>query len=260
MSTIERILSDLSAKIKEQENGNPVPLSEYLGNLAEHPNLFLRNVFQRMYDMMAAFVSEGVDDYPDEPESIRYVHYDCTRLFVEGADHPFFADRLFANRLITHFSSFRRGAQQNRIYIFQGPHGSGKSTFLNNLLMKFEQYSATPEGSAYEIVWRLDRKTLGALPENEPYGVLSQLMGFGDDASLKLQKWQQERNPTFPNKDYLEVPCPSHDHPLLIIRREHRKAILDNLIEDEDFKKKVFSQKQYEWVFRESPCSICDKK
>ncbi len=257
MRTIDEVLTDLSAKIKEQAHGVPVPFSEYLASLAQHPNLLLRNVFQRMYDMMAAFVSEGVDDYPDEPESIRYIHYDCKKLFVEGTDHPFFADRLFANRLVTHFSTFRRGAQQNRIYIFQGPHGSGKSTFLNNLLMKFEHYSATFEGGAYEIFWRLDRKALGALSENESYTISSQLMGLGHDASPKPRKGQQDRSPTFPNKEYLEVPCPSHDHPFLIIRREYRKAILDDLIKDEDFKKKLFSQKQYEWVFRESPCSIC---
>jgi predicted Ser/Thr protein kinase len=257
MTSIDRILTDLSTKIKEQESGAPAPFSEYLTHLSDHPNVLLRNVFQRMYDMMGAYVSEGVDEYPDEPESVRYVHYDCSKLFVEGVDHPFFADRLFANRLVTHFSSFRRGAQQNRIYIFQGPHGSGKSTFLNNLLMKFEQYSATYEGSSYEIVWRLDRKALGMPTENESYAILSQLMGIGDDPSLRLKKPRLEGGPIFKNKEYLEVPCPSHDHPFLIIRREHRRAILDTLIKDEDFKKKLFSQKQYEWVFRDSPCSIC---
>lgn len=257
MNAIDKVLTDLSTRIKEQDHGGAMPFSEYLAGVDDHPDLFLRNVFQRMYAMMAAFVSEGVDENPDEPESVRYVHYDCSRLFVEGVDHPFFADRLFANRLVTHFSFFRRGAQQNRIYIFEGPHGSGKSTFLNNLLMKFEHYSRTFEGSAYEIIWRLDRRALGVLPESESYAILSQIMGLGSEASLRLAKPGKRMAFAFPDKEYLEVPCPSHDHPFLIIPRDHRRAILDDLIKDGEFKKKLFSQKQYEWVFRESPCSIC---
>ena len=54
-----------------------------------------------------------------------------------------------------HVESFKLGAKQHKIYIFDGPHGSGKSTFLNNLLRSFEQYANSPEGSRYEVVWRL---------------------------------------------------------------------------------------------------------
>ena len=46
--------------------------------------------------MVRSHLSEGADEYPDDPESIHYVLYDCRKLFVEGTDHPFFADRLFA--------------------------------------------------------------------------------------------------------------------------------------------------------------------
>ena len=87
------------------------------------------------------------------------------QLLVEETDQPFFADRLFANRFINLVSSFRHGMQQNRIYLIEGPHGSGKSTFLNNLLQKFEQYTKTDKGATYETVWRLDKEALGAVSE-----------------------------------------------------------------------------------------------
>ena len=119
-----------------------------------------REIFQVFHDMVKAYVDEGVDEYPDDPESIHYVHYDCSRLFVEGSDYPFFADRLFANRLIKAVEALKRGAQQNKIYIFEGPPGCGKSTFLNNLLMKFEEYANTEAGLRYETVWRFDRNVL----------------------------------------------------------------------------------------------------
>ena len=68
----------------------------------------------------------GMTNTRNDPESINYLNYDCSRLFVEGSDRPFFADRLFANRLIRHVESLLVGDQQNKIYIFDGPHGSGK--------------------------------------------------------------------------------------------------------------------------------------
>lgn len=125
-----------------------------------NPQRLLRNVFQVFNDMVQDYVGAGVDEYSGDPESINYVNYDCSRLFVENTDRPFFADRLFANRLINHVDALKIGAQQNKIYIFEGPHGSGKSTFLNNLLKKFEEYANTPEGNRYEVVWRLNRKMI----------------------------------------------------------------------------------------------------
>jgi hypothetical protein len=257
MIGVEEVFTDLSTRISEQEQRSPMRLTEFTEFAANHPDLVFRNVFQRICDMVIAFAGEGVDEYPDDPESIRYVSYDCGKLFVEGTDHPFFADRLFANRLIGHFASFRHGAQQNRIYIFEGPHGSGKSTFLNNLLMKFEQYSGTPEGRAFEIVWRLDKKALGATADGEAHTILSQIMGLEGTSLLPGRGQQREGAVALPNKDYLEVSCPSHDHPLLILPREYRREIFDKLIIDEGFKKKLFSHKQYEWVFRDNPCTIC---
>ena len=47
-----------------------------------------------------------------------------TPLFVEDTDNPFFADRIFANRLMNMIDGFRGGAQQNKIYIFDGPRAA----------------------------------------------------------------------------------------------------------------------------------------
>ena len=200
---------------------------------------------------------DGVDEYPDDPESINYVYYDCSSLFVEGTDHPFFADRLFANRFINHIASFKRGVQQNRIYIFEGPHGCGKSTFLNNLLMKFEQYTRTVGGASFETVWRLNKKELGAVLDHDAHSMLLQLRGLVDDSAALQPGNTRDTLFNLSNKEYLEVPCPSHDHPLLLIPKTYRRELLDGLIEDAEFKRRLFTEKQYEWVFREQPCTIC---
>jgi len=254
---IDNALSNLCQRIRERENRAPITFKEFMELSAEKPDFVFRDIFRIFYDMVNSYVGDGVDEYPDDPESIKYVYYDCSKLFVEGADHPFFADRLFANRLINHIAPFRRGIQQNRIYIFEGPHGCGKSTFLNNLLMKFEQYTKTEEGASYETVWRLDKKELGELSEHEAHAILGQLRSLAEDSALSSRKTMKDKLLSLSNKEYLEVPCPSHDNPLLLIPKAYRRELFDDLIKDVEFKEKLFSEKQYEWVFRDNPCTIC---
>ena len=148
---------------KHESSSQPrtiVSFSDFLQTVVHHPERYIRDVYQVYSDLIHKFVSEGHDEYMDDPESISYLNYNCQKLFVEGSDRPFFADRLFANRLMRHVESLLVGAQQNKIYIFDGPHGSGKSTFLNNLLRKFEEYANTSEGTRYEVVWRLPHEQM----------------------------------------------------------------------------------------------------
>jgi predicted Ser/Thr protein kinase len=247
----------LSQKIKEREQRVPLSFSEFMELSGREPSLIIRNIFQIFYDMIYNYIGDGADEYPEDPESISFVYYDCSRLFVEGTDHPFFADRLFANRLLSHISSFRQGIRQNRIYIFEGPHGCGKSTFLNNLLLKFEQYTKTDGGVSYETLWRLNKKELGAATDHEAQHLLTQLRSLVENSAMTQQGDQRERLVFSANQEYLEVPCPSHDNPLLLIPKAYRREYLDELIKDEEFKERLFSEKQYEWVFKDNPCTIC---
>ena len=257
MLSADNILTGLCKNIDAREQRTPISFKKFLELFAEKPEIVIRDVFQMFYDYIYSYVGDGVDEYPDDPESINYVYYDCSKLLVEGTDHPFFADRLFANRFINLVSSFKRGMQQNRIYIFEGPHGCGKSTFLNNLLQKFEHYTRTDKGTTYETAWRLDKTELGAISEQEAHALLSQLRSLVDVSVFSTRGTPKDKLLSLSNKDYLEVPCPSHDHPLLLIPKAYRKDILDSLIQDDAFKHRLFTEKQYEWVFRKSPCTIC---
>ena len=221
---IDQALGHLQIDSTTVDRQGPVPFEKFLEIMVSRPSAVLRNVFQFFHDMIMAYVGPGVDEYSDDPESINYVDYDFTRLFVEGADHPFFADRLFANRLMKQVDSLRQGAQQNKIYIFDGPHGGGKSTFLNNLLTKFEEYANTQAGCRFETIWRINLGELGApAATDETISILEKL--------LKLQQEsQQEQYDRIkarvlqPGQDqYLEVPCPSHDNPLLMIPKQQRR-------------------------------------
>jgi len=230
MSNQKSALEFLKAELEKQERKDVFDFVEYLELVKQNPRRILRNIFQLFYDMVKTYVGEGVDEYPDDPESIGFVKYDCSKLFVEGADTPFLPDRLFANRFVRHVEGLKKGVQQNQIHVYYGPSGCGKSTFLNNLLRTFEEYTKTEEGRSFEIFWELDEAILT------------------DGREGTHQK--------------LFVPCPSHDYPILIIPKHYRVEFLKNLLPDSTdderaIKYSILNEKEYEWIFRNEVCTIC---
>jgi predicted Ser/Thr protein kinase len=258
MNSVDKAMDTLCRNIRERGQRAIMDFRSFMSLAAERPEIVFRNIFQVFHDMVMSYVGDGVDEYPDDPESIHYISYDCSRLFVDGTDYPFFADRLFANRFVNHVASLRQGAQQNRIYIFEGPHGCGKSTFLNNLLLRFEQYAKTDEGASFETVWRLDRKALGGAGEQEAHVLLMQLKSLVDAPNGPgSRNGAREGLQGLQKKASLEVPCPSHDHPLLLVPKPYRREVCDEMITDDAFRERLFHEKSYEWVFRDQPCTIC---
>ncbi len=255
------------------EHRSPIPFEDFLEQLSAKPLFVLRNVFQVFHDMVKFHVGEGADEHPEDPESIGFLDYDCNSLFVAKADHPFFADRVFANRLMKLVDDLKRGAQQNKIYIFDGPPGCGKSTFLNNLLGKFEAFANGEDGFRFETVWRLDKRDLGGLltPETDPiFSVLSEMLKRNRDHEIMLAEkkggsdpleasleFSQEPNDISLGERIIEVPCPSHDHPILMIPKESRRAFLEELLDDHPPARKIFTEKEYDWIFKSDRCTIC---
>ncbi|MEJ2038923.1 MAG: serine protein kinase PrkA [Desulfosarcinaceae bacterium] len=256
---IRRAMQHIHPTQATMDQQTPITFEAFLNLMSQRPASVIRNVFQFFYDMVMAYVGQGVDEYPDDPESISYVDYDCNNLFVEGSDHPFFADRLFANRLIKQVGSMRQGAQQNKIYIFDGPHGCGKSTFLNNLLTKFEEYANTEAGCRYEIVWRLNVSELGhpSVSTNDTITILEKLFQLQKESNE--EQYERIKNHALGRgaENFLEIPCPSHDNPLLIIPKAQRRNFFDELFANDAFKYSLFTEKEYEWVFQDTPCTIC---
>ncbi|MDO8558898.1 MAG: serine protein kinase PrkA [bacterium] len=219
MEETEKALESLRMELESKEKRTTLSFMEFLEITRKEPERVLRNIFQLFHDMIKSYAGEGVNENPDDPESIGFVKYDCSKIFIDGADNPFFADRLFANRFIRQAESLRQGSQQNRIYVYEGPHGCGKSTFLNNLLRTFEKYTNTAEGQSFEIFWEVD-------------GEHAKKMG---------------------------VPCPSHDHPILLIPKSYRIDFLDKLLSKKmtELKHKFSREKEYEWLFKDEVCTIC---
>lgn len=258
-SNLDKAMQHLQRPVSSLEHQVPIPFVTFLEQAAKRPTILIRNIFQYFHDMVKAYTGEGVDEYPDDPESIKYVDYDCNELFVRDSDHPFFADRLFANRLIKQVESMRQGAQQNKIYIFDGPHGCGKSTFLNNLLRKFEEYADTEAGCRYEVIWRINVSQLGRpAVSNETVSILEKLLQFQKESQQEQYDQIKSRALVESDDAYLEITCPSHDNPLLIIPKNQRREFFDDMFNNDEFKYSLFTDKAYDWVFRDIPCTICN--
>jgi predicted Ser/Thr protein kinase len=254
---LTKTVKDLNENIEAHRFRKPIPFNRFLEYVARNPEAIIRNIFQVFHDMIKTYVGEGFEEYPDDPESVGFVYYDCYRLFVEESDRPFFADRLFANRLVNLAHAMRRGAQQNKIYIFEGPPGCGKSTFLNNLLMKLENYGNTQEGGRYEAVWRLDREALGGFIETEAIPIVEKYTASMNGDNNHPRTVFSKPTIIHETDEYVEIPCPSHDSPLLMIPKAYRREFFDNLFKNDKFKYKLFTAKEYEWVFKDNPCTIC---
>jgi predicted Ser/Thr protein kinase len=257
MDDISKALQHINRSVSGWNQREPIPFDEFLKVLTANPTGVIRNVFQTFHDMIMSHIGARADEYPDDPESIHYVSYDCNRLFVEDTDHPFFADRLFANRLVNLVASWKRGAQQNKIYIFEGPPGSGKSTFLNNLLMKFEEYANTDEGLRFETVWRLDRRILGNFARYETTHFLDKLSKLLDEYEFDQNEIIEAKSSLHGMDEFVEISCPSHDNPILIIPKDYRRRFFDDLFKNDEVKWRLFTEKEYEWVFKNNPCTIC---
>ncbi len=258
MDNIDNALNQFDQQHGRHDRGGPISFDAYLQRVVSDPEKGIRNIFQVFHDMVEYLVAPGVDEYAGDPESINYIDHDTSRLFVEGSDSPFFADRLFSNRLVQLAENFRHGSLQNKIYIFIGPHGCGKSTFLDNLLAKLEQYANSEEGCTYEALWRLDRKVLASFSDQESGQFLNRLAGLLDEYEFKQTDLIEAQQRMQGVDDYIEIPCPSHDSPLLMIPKEYRREFIDNLFKNDQAKWKLFTEKQYDWLFSETPCTICN--
>ncbi len=258
VSPVQKAVAFLNRDDSYYEKMKPLSFVQFLDLIEKKPGRVIRNIFQVFYDMMVSHVDVASDAIPDDPEEFNFTYYDCSRLFVEGSENPYFTDRLFANRLMKHMEGLRHGAQQNRIYIFHGPHGCGKSTFLNNFLKKFEEYANTEKGMRYETLWRIDVKKMGGPKRTETATVIERLVTLLEDHAPDLMDDDvEEKLHVGYDQDCIEIPCISHDNPLLIIPKNLRRGVLDKLIKNDEFKWRLFTEKQYEWVFSQEACTTC---
>ncbi len=247
INNLEKAFSNLNKQLVEKERLLPFSFDDFLKLSMENPYLIFRDIFQVFYDMVHYYVQGKETQNKNAISDGKYIDYDFTKLLIDDCDNPFFADKLFADRFMNLVNGFKDGTRKNQIVLFDGPPGSGKSTFLNNLLQKLEEYTHSKEGAMFTTYWKLDIEKLGG------YSLTKDLL----EAIKKDDQSSEDSNLISTQDKYLEFLCPNHDHPILHIPKKYRKAFLKDLIDDRSIKRTLFNDKQYEWIFTEAPCSIC---
>ena len=84
MGGLENALQTLEQFRENRNLQTELSFTEFLREVVERPERNIRNVSQVYADMVHHYVCDGEDEYPGDPESINYLHYNCSRLFVEG--------------------------------------------------------------------------------------------------------------------------------------------------------------------------------
>jgi len=248
-SRLEELLLNFHDKLRDQSKV-PYRFHDLVFALSRNPKLILRDSYQIFADMVAHYVKKE-----KQRPKLGFREYNTAELLIRHSDTPFFADYMFASRFMNIIKTMRKGIGNRRIYLFEGPPGSGKSTFINNLLSRLEDYTNLPKGLLLETVWHLDLSQLGH--KNKIQESLYKFAEENEDEKLKAFLDSESFANILKNESHLDIVCPYHDHPILQIPLHFRKEFLDSIITDYKFKDRLFNDRQYEWVMKEKPCHIC---
>jgi len=120
--------------------------------------------------------------------------------------------------LIKHLRNFTRSGRTDRLVLLHGPNGSAKSSLLTCLQGSAEAYSRTPQGALYRFSW--------VFPTSK---VQKGSLGFGTDrAANSLGSYA-----LLDSKDLdAKIVCNMKDHPLLLLPRPDRQALLKQLVSE----------------------------
>lgn len=237
--------------IKERDLRPAISFEDFTLLIQNNPKYYLRDIFQFFYDMIFHFIQKLPIKKASKIFSQITEQFNLDGLLVENCDNPFFSDNLFAKRFLELVSTIKRISGQNRLILFEGPPGSGKSTFLNNLIQKVEEYSSTTDGTLFKTYWRIDTEIIRKILSSQEY---YNIFENGEKNGIIAESEAAE---TLHKRKSIDFSCPRHDHPILQIPKQIREEFLSNLIKDKKISCEIFSAKEYEWIFHDEPCNIC---
>ena len=75
MERIDSAMKHLEQHISADNSQDAISFQDFSRRLKSKPDKVIRNVFQLFHDMIRYYVGEGTEEYPDDPESIKFMVY-----------------------------------------------------------------------------------------------------------------------------------------------------------------------------------------
>jgi predicted Ser/Thr protein kinase len=186
---------------------------EYLEDVVAHPRRHVRNAAQYFMDVVQHF---GVEEIKRPTGSFtRYRLFDM--VFDEGRGRVAGQERV-QQSLIRVIENFVRAGRVDRLLLLHGPNGSAKTSIIQALTRAAEVYSSTEEGALYRFNWIFPSAS-----------AQKGKLGFGGTASQVSGSYAHLEGVAVEAR----LPCEFRDSPLLLLSREHRNALFQQIVDGE---------------------------
>jgi len=219
VNTPDSVLKKIDLSLRKEFDGNKRVLSfdEYLTLVATAPERQLRGSARYTVDMMDWYGSEK----NTTPKRFRL--FDPA---TNGSGNPtkVVGQEEIQNQIYRAFKSFTLQGMNNKLVLLHGPNGSAKTSIAHALMHGLENYSHDNEGAIYTLNWvfPIEKYTKGGI-------------GLGSAS----REAHSNTSYSSGNRSYAKLPdeevaarisCDLKDHPILVVPREHRRELLNNLI------------------------------
>ncbi len=217
-SETESPLSDIGEKVLGAFKRDRTILSyhEYLQLVRDAPRIHLRNSAQYVKDVFDYFGSyrEGTPSGPIRRFRLFDLEWENGNGRVAGQEEV-------QNGVYRVLANFVRIGKVNKLILLHGPNGSAKSSIVSAIMQGMEQYSHIEAGALYRFYW--------VFPSEK--AVRGASLGF-HDRPLREEKATQSYAHMEGDALDARISCELKDHPILLVPRAERAALLEPIIRD----------------------------
>jgi predicted Ser/Thr protein kinase len=209
-------LNDLNQQYQDRFKTENTLLSfqEYLNEVSHAPHTHLRDAPTYIRDMFDYFGTEDIQ----RPYGTfkRFKVFDAP--FDQGRDRVVGQEKV-QNQIYGLLTDFVRIGRANRLILLHGPNGSAKSSLIQCIMRGLEAYSQCAQGALYTFNWVFpsQRKESASIGFGQTKG-LGSLDSFAHLSGQDLES---------------RIPSDLRDHPLLLVPKENREALLSSLLNDD---------------------------
>jgi predicted Ser/Thr protein kinase len=201
-----------SRKATFQERRTILSFDEYLAEVLVHPTRHLRNAARYLMDVVDHF---GVDEVPQATGAVRRWRL-FDQAFDEGRGRVAGQERVQA-ALVRIVENFVRSGRIDRLVLLHGPNGSAKTSIIQAVTRAAEVYSQSDDGALYRFNWIFPT---GSVQKGS--------LGFGGARSTHVGSYAHLDAAAIESR----LPCELKDHPLFLLARDDREAIIGGLVSE----------------------------